>query len=682
MDKALGSTYDDGDGSDHEEMDQIMYIPALSNLYNAHKRDPQYVMFGSSQTREISLSMNGTLDISTCLNKQLQFQTNFSTGSSVDGCVLFEADLVFYLISGSDNQSVNFGSVKNKVALAQNALHRAMKTLIIKLNNTNVSANPSDYVNAIAKYQDDEDWRSFYPLSQPDSFNSHDVNLLMTGPNGNYNGPLNSNYSQSRGSFLPYKVEVIRAAASGVKQIVKVTYRVTEPLQHPLLVRSDNSYTSLHRLKNLNVEITIPDLRACFSDILIFDDTSGGATECEILYPANSSKTSILTASSIANSALNTRTDWLYMENPKLLLRTYIPAVKIPDVVTLPAEQLQVRNFSVVGADTAGATTQIDTGAIQVNQIPDKIFIFARQSNDITACQIADAWASIESMTLSTDVDSGALTGATQSQLFQMCKRNNLGAQSFQEFSDYQGSVICVDFSKGDIGGYIAGTKGTFTYSLKVTLRNNTYGANKIGIVGSGNVAAGALNINPLRPGGAPAVTSWKLMVIMVMQSDLILDGDTATLISGIESDTLVKLANKASLGGVSSYNPAEVVGRAKGSGFFDTLRKGFSMIGRKIQQSGPVLKEVAKKVAGSVVVPYLNQLAEKAQNSPDKRVAFAGMLSKPLLEFSQQKLDEVDQPRVAAQEQPQPVAEGSGLYRGRLLGAKGARGGGMKLYG
>jgi hypothetical protein len=100
---------------------------------------------------------------------------------------------------------------------------------------------------------------------------------------------------------------------------------------------------------------------------------------------------------------------------------------------------------------------------------------------------------------------------------------------TYNKFSRDIGSIVVLDLERGDIAGYVPGTRENFTFDISVSLTNVQYnvpisfGSHVFG--GTGNAAQNA---------------DWDLYIVSMMDSKMILDGTTCTLING-ENNELVK---------------------------------------------------------------------------------------------------------------------------------------------
>ena len=125
--------------------------------------------------------------------------------------------------------------------------------------------------------------------------------------------------------------------------------------------------------------------------------------------------------------------------------------------------------------------------------------MFARPSADMTVINQTDAFLKINNVTFRTDRDAGGLAQAGIRQLYEMSVRNGLN-MTFRDFSVNRGSIVCADIQQGDVGGYIAGSKETFSFDVSVTFTNTT---------------ADVIDYPTLA--GSASQTAWKFYVMCLM---------------------------------------------------------------------------------------------------------------------------------------------------------------------
>lgn len=126
----------------------------------------------------------------------------------------------------------------------------------------------------------------------------------------------------------------------------------------------------------------------------------------------------------------------------------------------------------------AGGTQHVQTDSIKLNQIPKKIYLFARRSRQSTTYNTADSFGIIKRVNMNWDNQSGLLAGAEPQELYAISKRNGCNL-SWNQFNKYRGSVFCMEMGI-DVGlpdDQAPGTLGSYTFSLNVEFTNPTSSA-------------------------------------------------------------------------------------------------------------------------------------------------------------------------------------------------------------
>ena len=608
-------------------------IPPLTNLQE--KKVDVYTS-GSSQTREIIIPAISQTYAGQ-LNNTMNFSYDFSTNASLDRCVYLSVDLVLELEAANVNETValdilhfaqprgNAETTTGQLSLACNPLARAMKSLNVKFNNSSVSSAPHMIVNALSKYKQELEYRQGQPLTQPDPYNNYYACIECVGGKTPYARNIADCIEQPRSQSVSPKVEVIQVANGGARQRVRLTYSIFEPLIHPFFTTYDD-ITTIHRLKNFSVDIAFNDLSTCFSAIRV------GAR--------------VLGAGAASTSTSNISNIYFAQSSAKLLCRSYIPLISIPQVVSHTYTDIITRTFSVSGNSQAGVEHNIATGAITLSQVPSRIYMYCIPQADINSHNVADAFGAITSLKIQTDSDAGGLSNASQQQLYQMSVRNGLD-QSFQEFKDYQGSVVCLDITKGDLGGYMANSRLSFTLEISGKFINTTYGdirhsvLNALDATGkqfslnrSSYAAVAGANGFPGIPDNAGEVTLWKFVVVFCMSGSMVLDGSSMTLIGGASQSEQLDLVKK---GYTLQYDGSDMSKRqAQGSGFFRDAGNWIKRTANNVFNNDAVRK-IAKDAAIKHVLPYAQGLAKAGAKAGNTGAVMAG----PVLDILAEKYGE-----------------------------------------
>ena len=497
----------------------------------------KYLKSSSSSTREYRNPAIGLVTNTTNPNK-LSFSVKLNPNEALDRCLFVEYVVGIVIEAAADNTDL---CKTNGVTLGCYPLNRICTDLNVKINNNSKSCNPSEYIAAFANTHDSLEYRRMQTFpSQPDNFNtitamSRTAGVRLNTTTGaestavqsatvvetsqvNSESPFSmssSSYGTTRVSFPPEGISVVTKAADRKNSITK-TFRVTEPLIHPLL-RTSDFRSVLARISNLDIDLTLGSLNGLFTI------------------------STALTKSLAADGTLSQANfgSIVFTEQPCLVYRTFTPTVSIPQVLSFGFYDNVVlrENLPQLATGDAGyAAFQYNTRTYSLSQVPNRLMIFAKPSGAATDNFRADAFLAIRKMTIRTQADSGGLSGATQAQLYQMSARNGLN-MPYNKFSRDVGSIVIVNLEKGDLAGYLPGVRQNFDFDISVTLQNTQFRA-PVGVAG-----------NFFQSGGLdPDNRNFDLFIIAYNDSKLILDGTMGSIVNGENPELVRQILNERPL--------------------------------------------------------------------------------------------------------------------------------------
>lgn len=124
---------------------------------------------------------------------------------------------------------------------------------------------------------------------------------------------------------------------------------------------------------------------------------------------------------------------------------------------------------------TAGSSSQVQYQNIQLNGIPNKIYLFAYRRPQDRSFLTSNSYASIEQCNIQFNNVTGILSSATKEQLYSICVENGL-QMTYNQWSNYVGSVLCLELGKDipldDSSG--PGKRGNYQLQPTVTFKNNS----------------------------------------------------------------------------------------------------------------------------------------------------------------------------------------------------------------
>lgn len=502
----------------------------------------KYLMTASANTREYSVPATNTIPAAGFTSGKLSFNNiRLNPGEALDRTILLEVDIkvkVQGAANGTAANSSDFAKL-NGLCLAAYPLNRAMTDLNVRLNGNGKSIAPWELVGAFNHTHDSIEYRRLNTFpSQPDNYNTR-VAMAITGglrvdgayassnailaaganaltgfelessPDSPY-GNFSSSYDTPRCKFPPIAV-TYTPSSNGGRVEAEFTFRVTEPLLHPFF-RTNEFKSVLSRVSNLDVDCLFGSINTCFvnSRELIKNWVDVTAT------------------TTLGQATILGGADIPRITAANLLYRVYVPTVQVPMVLSIPYMEPVVYREPVPDFAANARTQTVNTRTYQIAQVPHKIMLYARPRGQFADDLSPEAFLTINKIQFRTAGDSGGLANASNAQLFQISQRNGLN-MPYNKFARDIGSIVVLDLEKGDIGGFVPGTRESFNFDITVSFTNNLH---------TRPVAGGRIFQDDAAT--APVVTVFDFYIVCFMDSKMILDGTTCTLVNG-ENQELVK---------------------------------------------------------------------------------------------------------------------------------------------
>jgi hypothetical protein len=347
-----------------------------------------------------------------------------------------------------------FDLAGGKDSLRQFPLAQIVNVLNVTLNNTAVSINMNDVIQPLVRYNTDVDDRQFNYSMSPAMADQYQNYSDGVGTARNPLAPYGDNSAEmSRGAF---PVEVVLNDASNC--IVNAV--VTEYLHLSPFLFTKHNKCAFIGLQTMDFNFTLDsNLARVWSHV-----------------STNSNLSSINV--SIGGA-------------PQLLFNYITPQqlVPIPRSVVYPyfiTDRYPVAGNVNVAANAAFTMT---SNNIQLNSIPNRIYIFARRRNQDRTYLTSDVYATLDSITVNWNNNSGLLSAATAQDLYKMSAENGCDISWPQWHKPQQtatplengvinggfvGSVLCIEFGK-DIclpDMQCPGMLGTYQLQYTANFRN------------------------------------------------------------------------------------------------------------------------------------------------------------------------------------------------------------------
>lgn len=436
---------------------------------------------------------------------------------------------------------VNYGV---KDAFGPFPMQQMCLTTNCTINSNTISQNTQDIISIILRLNNPRDLQRYNGMT-PTAYDTYYKYSDAVNANNNPNGSwvnVSDNDLLPRGSYTLESISG-NSIGDGNPKTVDVVIKVTEPiLMSPFLFgEAKSNGQAMYGIQNMSFNFTL---------------TNGGSTSR--VWRTSSTLTSA-TVTSIEQPVL--RVTFLSPHPSDLF-----PSRNVVAYYELPRYTLQLP--AVVNA---GATADLTSNNLQLNQIPDKVIIGARKKMTNQTWNDSDSWLPIEGTSINFNNQSGILSSADVHQLYQMSVANGSN-QNWLEFRGKanvpfsgntlpdvatSGSLLVLAFGKDIqlVNDYEApGCIGNYNFQYKLTVRNNT-----------------GAEINS---------TTHEVITILLNSGLMVFDRGTSSKFTAILSKVDVLEA--------SEQKPyfMDTIQRKVGSGFFDMLKSAASVLLPKLRES------------------------------------------------------------------------------------------------
>ncbi len=413
--------------------------------------------FDDSQISWVATPPSQGTYISRRMNITMQFQLTFTGTSAGAGIPLLQA-------SGLPAApGVNPGTAQFDAPRAY-PLSEAFKTLAIQMNNDNISTNLGSYsriLQRFAREKDEEDKEYSMTPSMPDKSQSYnDLFGFPLNPLGSYG----DNTAQCpRGGFSG--ALITRNDSTGAPgDVATVLLTVTEPAWlSPWAFGRNQEEVSFIQVQNINVQATLGGRG------------NGVLTGLASALWSHAPMGSVLTAANatvLSGSLLfNYISPDLTQQLPREVMYSYFEPTLYPtgsNVVIAP-----------------GGSTTLVMNNVQLNAVPNRMYIWASVRDQDVNITSTNNYFSISNVNITYNNQDGILSNMVQPDLYMMYLRNG-GNMSFEQWSTYIGSILCIGFGTDiPLDALSApGMRNSQNLSLKITCRNES----AVGVIPTLNV--------------------------------------------------------------------------------------------------------------------------------------------------------------------------------------------------
>jgi hypothetical protein len=314
--------------------------------------------------------------------------------------------------------------------------------LKVSFNQTNVSINPSDYIEPLCRIgfsHDYEDHELSVGPSQHDQFQDFGDWTKY----GSARNPLcaygENSAQQSRGALRLRVTQNTQTAAT-------VLAEWSEPILMSPFLLSKIEQKGFLGLQNMNFTFTLGG--NALSRMWCHDATNG----------------SQLSGPPVVS----------WQSAPQLRLKYLtVPLIeKIPEYNAYPYCEIVSRDTNF-GQLAAGATNTASGSNVQLSVIPQRLILFVRERNADRDYTKTDTYANISNVKLNWDNYNDVLNSAREQDLYGLSVRNGLKC-NWAQWHTHVGSVVCIDFGR-DVGlpdAAAPGMRGNYNMQVDVTYTN------------------------------------------------------------------------------------------------------------------------------------------------------------------------------------------------------------------
>lgn len=353
----------------------------------------------------------------------------------------------------------------------------SIDTMQVTVNNQSVSINMADIVQAMMRYNNDEELGtkdfSMTPTYQDQSQAYSQLFNANNNPLGFYGDMLDKSM-MPRGGF-PYTI-VSNPVGAGVAVNAVVDMVLCEPLFLSPFYWGCKNESGFYNVNTMDFNFTF----------------LGNPGNRMWSHDAVSAPTTSITSTSVQ---FNGFTNFSYTDLQPVLLFKYITPLeteKLPFNMPITYPYFDIQRYPTDNNNSIGffpdptSTYSFSSNNIQLNSIPRRMYIYVREKNSnlYATTHNPDTYFAIENLSIQFENKNGLLSSANKRQLYQMCVKNHCN-MSWTQWSGYRvytnnsfgsvygtvGSVVCIEFATdiglsdieapGKLGQYMLQVQGT-----------------------------------------------------------------------------------------------------------------------------------------------------------------------------------------------------------------------------
>lgn len=384
------------------------------------------------------------------------FRLRFTGTGAINGAYLFNS-------TGASGTGDLQGGTD---ALRAFPLSQITSSLAVKINSQTFVQNINQYIEPLMRYSNyrdvgEEDW-SMTPTMQ-DQYMQY-ADSLTYGTAKNALGQYGENgYQTPRGGFAGLNIvqqnivgQPAGTPSTGVGDLMEafVDVQVAEPLFISPLAFGKRSHRGFLGVNTMSVTLNIDSNYA--NRIWSHDAASSGITlnSIELDYAVSTPG---------------------FVSRPEIAFTYYTPRMSqmMPKDNLYPYHDITSYTFDFNGPIQPQESQLLSINNIQLDSVPKRVYIFARKLENAKTFNDADAYARIENINFTFSNHNGLLSGANEEQLYKLSIENGLKS-SWSQWSKYNGSVLCLDFSKNISLDHnnVVGKNGSYQLQYRLGIKN------------------------------------------------------------------------------------------------------------------------------------------------------------------------------------------------------------------
>jgi len=150
------------------------------------------------------------------------------------------------------------------------------------------------------------------------------------------------------------------------------------------------------------------------------------------------------------------------------------PTIALPTTQTLPYK----KHLDYVKGGTTvapNATAEIVLDTVRLSCVPERVYLFCANARGSRDAKTSDSFLCIDGVSVTFENKTGLLGSCSPQDLYSMSVNNGCNL-TYPEFTNFRGSVLCIDFSR-DLGlaeGYAPGVRGNYSVQITLRVRNSS----------------------------------------------------------------------------------------------------------------------------------------------------------------------------------------------------------------